>query len=93
MAQYYDNHYGLKPMTLEEELNASDNVKSTRRRKIEAIDNISRIRNLLDSIEHTVKTIPELDDGRHAELVDDLATFVLSATRAVERVIFFKGRW
>lgn len=61
--------YGLAPMTLEEEMNASSIVHAKRNAKISIVTYIHFIRMILDSLEETAKGIPETEDIEHLEIV------------------------
>lgn len=71
--------YGIKPLTVEEELNYPANAKQTRNNKMKIVDMCERIRSLIYVIECRAKGAPELDDAKHAALVQELADKVRDA--------------
>lgn len=76
--------YGIKPMSLEEEINLPMLQKQTRQNKIEIIDTCKHMRNLIDTLEWRAKSAPELNDVRHAALVQEMRDKVKEAYKAVE---------
>ena len=69
-------HYGLQPMTLDEEIAMPAAAKQTRGNKMRIIDLCEDMRLQLYSIENRAKSIPETDDAAHADLVADLTNLV-----------------
>lgn len=63
-------HYGLTPMSFTKEIDASVAVKSTRQNKIEIIDWCEHMKNAIEYIQIRAKNIPEVDDDKHALLVE-----------------------
>ena len=63
-------HYGLTPMSFVKEMDASVAVKSTRQNKIEIIDWCEHMKNAIEYIQIRAKNIPEVDDDKHALLVE-----------------------
>ena len=76
--------YGIKPMSLEEEINLPMLQKQTRQNKIEIIDTCKHMGNLIDTLEWRAKGAPELNDVRHAALVQEMRDKVKEAYKAVE---------
>ncbi len=76
--------YGIKPMTFEEEWNQPENAKQTRRNKMEIIDTCESVRRTLETIERRARMTPELDDPKHAALVQEFADKVNEVYKAVE---------
>lgn len=70
MNGYLKKVYGLKPMSLEEEMNAPENIKRIRENKIVAINTCASMRGMLNTIESIALNIPELDDDNHSALVE-----------------------
>ena len=62
--------YGLVPMTLEEEVNASETIRMKRNAKVNIIDDIASIRMMLDNIENRARGIIENEDLNHLEMVE-----------------------
>ena len=71
MADIMNKVYGLAPMTLEEEINASDTVHAKRIAKITIVDDCKSIRMMLETIEYRAKGIPEIEDKKHLEFVKE----------------------
>ena len=76
--------YGIKQLTFEEELNQPENAKQTRRNKMEIIDTCESVRRTLETIERRARMTPELDDPKHAALVQEFADKVNEVYKAVE---------
>ena len=79
------NNYGLRPLTLEEELNQPELVKQTRGNKMKIIGTCEFAKTLIDTIEIRIRKAPELDDEWHATLVQELADKVNEAYKAIEK--------
>lgn len=69
--------YGLKPMTLDEEANAPQNIKNTRSNKVRIIDDCNSIMRMMESIRDRIYRCPELDEDGHARLVEEFASLVV----------------
>lgn len=65
--------YGIKPMSLDEEMNMSEYAKQTRNNKMKIIDTCNHIKNLIETIELITRQAPEKDDKYHAEIVQLLS--------------------
>ena len=76
--------YGIKLLTVEEELNYPANAKQTRNNKMKIVDTCEHIKNLINVIECRAKGAPELDDAKHAALVQELADKVRNAQSLLE---------
>ena len=87
-----NNVYGLKPMSLKEEMNAPENIKRTRANKIEAIDTCSFMRRTIDTIELTALKIPELDDDTHSALVEIWMQAIRYAEKKLDEVLMVGKR-
>lgn len=74
--------YGLKPMTPAEEFMTSSYVRQTRDNKILIIDKCNEIIGLLETIKTRTRNAPELDDEKHAALVEELYEKVLDVGNA-----------
>lgn len=83
--------YGIEPMTVEQEANAPEPVKQTRRNKIEMVDSCALIIRMAQELMEYAKRIPVEDDPRHAELVQGLADAVKSARAAVDYCTYKRG--
>ena len=75
--------YGIKPMTFEEELNQPKYAKQTRYNKMKIIDTCKHAKSLLETIEWRTKGAPELNDEKHAALVQDMYDKVNEAYEAI----------
>ncbi len=76
--------YGLKELSLEEEFNSPKYVKQTRHNKVKIIDTCKHAKNLIETIERRANGAPELDDPKHAALVQELADKVNELYKAIE---------
>lgn len=76
--------YGIKPMSLEEEFNQPKCAKQTRQNKMKIIDTCDSAERLLKTIRLRAKMAPELDDTKHAELVQEMTDKVNEMYKAVE---------
>lgn len=76
--------YGLEPVSLEEELSLPYEKKRTRLNKIDIIDQCGFAENLLKTIKNRAKNAPELDDKKHADLMEDLKNAMHRVYVAVE---------
>ena len=78
-------YYGIKPMSLEKEINMPEYAKRTRRNKMEIIDTCNHAKNLIDTIEYRARYAPELDEKKHSDLVNELNDKVKEMYAAIER--------
>ena len=78
------NTYGLQPMSLEDEINQPYNAKRTRCNKIIIIDRCKHIEDLIEIIKYRAKMAPELNDPKHADLVQEMTDKVNEAYKAIE---------
>ena len=78
------NTYGLQRLTFEKELNQPKYAKQTRRNKIKIIDTCNHAENLIETIKRRAKGAPELDDSKHAALVQEMMDKVNEAYKAIE---------
>lgn len=76
--------YGIKPLTVEEELNYPASAKQTRNNKMKIIDTCEQIKKLIETIEVIANAAPERDDKRHAALVQELTDKVCDALSTLE---------
>lgn len=81
-----DKLYGLKPYTLEDELNLPDAQRRTRNNKVFMVDCLLNMKNQCEFLKDWVRTIPEIDDERHADLVDKLAATVKEARHTFDLI-------
>lgn len=75
--------YGLKPMSLEDEIRAPETIRNTRQSKVDIIDKCAYMQNLLDVIRTRAKWALELDDVKHAALVKEFRDKVSTAMEAL----------
>ena len=90
MEDFYEgiiNTYGLQRLTFEEELNQPKYAKQTRHNKIKIIDTCNLAEGLLETIKYRAKGAPELDDERHAALVQELMDKVNDMYQAIENAL------
>ena len=78
------NTYGLQRLTFEEELNQPKYAKQTRQNKMKIIDTCEHAESLIETIRWRIKGAPELDDERHATLVQEMMDKVNEAYKAIE---------
>ena len=81
---YLFHNYGLKPLTFKEEWDLPQNVRQTSNNKIKIIDTCDGAIRLIDTIKYRAKGAPELDDDRHAALVQELADKVEAFYKALD---------
>ena len=86
-----DSIYGLKPYSIDEECKLPENIKQTRRHKMEMINQLEHMKSLADSLIATARAIPELDDDAHAELVGMLADGVGMSYYTLHKYAVLKG--
>lgn len=87
MNDIYENifkTYGIRRLTLEEEINLPKYAKQTRQNKMKIIDTCKHAESLIETIKWRTKCAPELDDERHAELVQEMMDKVNEAYKAIE---------
>lgn len=83
--------YGLKPMTFAEEINAPDPVRKTRNNKVSMVGDMMWIQKIAAQLERYAKSIPEDNDEKHAELVQELHDSMHDAYLAME--VALKKSW
>ena len=81
-------HYGIKNLSIEEEMNQPEFAKRTRQNKMKIIDVCDNAKNLIETIEIKVRNAPELDDQVHSEIVDDIRKEVEEMYKSVEKLIY-----
>lgn len=81
---YIFSYYGIKPLSVEEEWNLSKYTRQTRNNKMKIIDACDHAERLLETIKMRTAGAPELDDPKHAALVQELADKVKEACKAIE---------
>lgn len=84
--------YGLKPMTLEEEINAPDMVTCLRRSKIDIHDRCESIKMKVDTIELTAKMILEKDDEQYVELINRFERMIKEADNLLYEAVMLGKR-
>ena len=77
--------YGLKAMSLEEEMNLPTPMKQTRNNKMKMIDQLNLVSRRVDGLINYIKLIPEENDENHAALVQELADVVDEISKAVSK--------
>ena len=82
-------YYGLNPMTLDEELVAPGTIRNTRRCKIEIIDWCAHMTDAINTIRRDALVIPELDDEKHAALVEEFRNRVHRAMEMLNDTAMF----
>lgn len=83
--------YGIEALDLGEEIGLPENMKSTRRCKMEIVDMCSHMISEIEQIRSRAKQIPVEDSDRHAEMVRRLRFKVKSASLAIEKACFYNG--
>jgi hypothetical protein len=78
-------------MSIEQEANAPEPVRQTRRNKIDMVDSCELVIRMARDLMDYAKRIPVEDDARHAQLVQELADAVKSARAAVNYCIIKRG--
>lgn len=79
-----NNTYGLKPMSIEDEINLPKYAKQTRLNKVKIIDTCKYAESLIETIRWRTRKAPELDDERHAALVQEMMDKVDEMYKAIE---------
>lgn len=79
--------YGLKPMTLEEEANAPENIKRLRGCKINIYDRCDSIRMKAYTIKIRAKLILEEDDVEYVRLISRFEELVEEADRTLYKAL------
>ena len=82
MRSYFDL-YGLKPMSLEEELTAPAPIRETRSNKINIVSDCEDIMKVAGWLWEYARVIPEENDPVHAALVKKLADAISQAKTAI----------
>ena len=85
----YEQIYGMKRLSLDEELSISDNERRTRNNKLTIIDQLDYMRKMIDQIEHRAQGTPIEDDPKHAELVEEFRKLVTRANVALESAAMY----
>ena len=81
--------WGMKPLTIDEELSLPENERRTRDNKVIIISQITSMRQMIDQIENRAKGIPVKDDPKHAELVEEFRKMVTRANVALESAAMY----
>lgn len=81
---YIFSYYGIKPLSVEEEWDLPKDTRQTRNNKMKIIDACDHAERLLETIKLRAKGAPELDDPKHAALVQELADKVKEVCKAIE---------
>lgn len=76
--------YGIQRLTLEEEINLPKYAKQTRQNKMKIINTCKHAESLIETIRWRTKGAPELDDERHAALVQEMMDKVNEMYKAIE---------
>lgn len=84
--------YGLKPLSLEEELALPEPMRRTRNAKIALVDMAEHIAAMADSLKSRARAIPVEDDKYHAELVAELYRRSIAARNALINAVTYDGR-
>ena len=69
MKNYLNEKYGLQPMTINEEINASDNIRAVRYSKMKIIDDCDAIMIEAANIKRRAKKFKEEDNTENAEYI------------------------
>lgn len=70
MNAVYDDHYGIKPMGLDEHLALPAPVRQTRNNKVNLVNTLDHIEVWTRQLREITKRIPEDNDQCHADLVE-----------------------
>lgn len=68
---FTETHYGIKGMTLAEELALPEPVRKTRNNKYMMIDDLYGMTRTVENLLSYIRRIPEENDPSHSELVDE----------------------
>ena len=78
--------YGIKPISLQEEANLPEAIKSTRSNKVKIVAICEYAESLIKQINRRAVNAPELDDDKHSALVEDYARKVEEMKRVIDEV-------
>jgi hypothetical protein len=81
----YKERFGVEPMSLEEELALPAAQRSIRNNKVKMMGHLDYMKQLIAALENRVRNIPEEDNAKHGQLVQDLEEAVSEASRAVQK--------
>ena len=81
--------YGIRQMSLAEEMALPENVDMTRRNKMVGIDTCKNARELLETLEIRLRNAPEIDDKDHSILVKELVDQIREIYTAVADACMF----
>ena len=90
MSDFFEKYYGIELMGLVEEANLPKARKQTRNNKIKSIDELDWIIQIAKQELKYCRMIPEEDDQKHANLVQELANRIHSAYVAMDEVLRLK---
>lgn len=79
MSNYLNEQYGLRPMSICEELEASENVRAIRYGKMKVVDDCNAIIRQAENIVSRAKRIREKDDAELSEYIQGWLDLVHSA--------------
>ena len=84
---WYYKKYGIKPMTLKEELNMPKAAKQTRNNKIKMIGELEWIVKIANQEIDHIRMFPEENNQQHADLVQKYADIIHTAFVTMEDVL------
>ena len=82
-------YYGLTPMNFDEEFNLPDTIRNTRSCKVDIVHWCDHMENAIDVIRSRIKNAPELDDEKHAALVEEFRNKVHRAMEMLNDTAMF----
>lgn len=81
----YMKAYGLKPMSLKEEMDLPSSVKQTRENKIKLVDTITRMERMLACLKTVSIAAPEINDYEHALIMYRFYSAIKEAEKAIDK--------
>lgn len=82
--------YGLKPMTLKEELDAPIPIKKTRGNKVSIVNNCDEIIKVAEDLREYAKRIPEENDPSHMALVQKLEDAISTVKLLIDEASYIR---
>lgn len=80
-------YYGIKDMTLDQEINLPENEKKTENNKIRMIDELAFIERIAKEKIEYARRIPMLNSDKHSKLVNEYASKIHEAYVAMTALI------
>lgn len=82
--EFLTHRYGIKPMSLDEELALPEPVRKTRNNKCMMMDDLYGMTRTVENLLSYIRRIPEENDPSHSELVDEYRKKLHTAKAALD---------